>query len=185
MEPVVVNGTRWFTLGINPEPWAVGPAGVSRTNGKLAPFIGRNQQLAAFQEAVRDELGADHIMLDGPVSVRFYFWRRRSDYTTPQARRHRKHDADVTNLQKATEDALQKILFENDKQVVHVESHIMDQGPDVVGKIVIALTAGENALAEAIGRIPLEVQDQMELLDVVGVESGDDLGWGENSPSLF
>ena len=138
---------RWFLLDVNPEPWAIGPVGYSRRGGKMSAYVGRNQQLDAYKEAVRESLTAyfvDHpedefVKLDGKVMLVFYFWRNRAEYETPQARRHRKHEADVTNLQKATEDALQGILFENDRDVALVQAEIREQGPDVIPCIIVGI----------------------------------------------
>lgn len=130
--------SRWFVLSLNPEPWAVGPVGYSRRGGRMSAYVGRNQQLDAYKEAVREEIGAQS-MIQGKIALRFYFWRQRAEYTTPQARAHRKHEADLTNLQKATEDALQGILFQNDRDVVSVKSFMVEQGPEVVPRIIISV----------------------------------------------
>lgn len=129
---------RWYVLKINPEPWAIGPVGFSRRGGKMSAYVGRNQQLDAYKEAVREEVGNVE-MLKGKLSVTFYFWRNRAEYKTPQARIHRKHEADATNLQKSTEDALQGVLYANDKDNHHVQSFIVEQGPDVEGRVVVCV----------------------------------------------
>jgi Holliday junction resolvase RusA-like endonuclease len=132
----------WFVLDINPEPWAIGPVGVNRKAGSMSAFVGRNQQLDAYKEAVReaimDQPGAE--MIHGYVSITFFFWRRQSEYKTARSATHRKHEADATNMQKATEDALQGILYGNDKDNRHVESYVVDQGPDVDGRVVIRVS---------------------------------------------
>lgn len=135
---------QWFVLNINPEPWAVGPLGVARREGKLAPYMGRNQQLDAYKEAVRDELITRYPtleMLPPGYELDFYFWRNRADYqgTTKQVR---KNQADATNMQKATEDALQGLLIENDRDVLRVGSAIMAQGPDVRGAVAFRVRYG-------------------------------------------
>lgn len=127
---------RWYILHLNPEPWAIGPVGVARRNGKIVPYVGRNQQLDAYKEAVREAVGKVE-MMTGKLEVTFYFWRQRSEYQTPQARTHRKHEADATNMQKSTEDALQDLLYKNDKDNVHVESWVVAQGPDVDPMVII------------------------------------------------
>ena len=127
---------------VNPEPWAIGPVGYARRGGKMSAYVGRNQQLDAYKEAVaeavREQWGGLPV-LDGKIDLFFWFWRQRADYKTPAARIHRKHEADATNLQKSTEDALQGILFKNDRDNVRVGSCIMEQGPDVVGGVVIRI----------------------------------------------
>lgn len=129
---------KWFYLDVNPEPWAVGPAGVARHNGKLSAYIGRNQQLAAYQDAVREAIGQQEL-ISGKITLRFFFWRNRANYTTQKAQSHRKHEADVTNMQKATEDALQGVLFANDRDVDNIHSVLVDQGPNVPGRIIIGV----------------------------------------------
>jgi Holliday junction resolvase RusA-like endonuclease len=129
---------RWIALDVNPEPWAIGPVGYSRRGGKMSAYVGRNQQLDAYKEAIREALG-EQPKLDGKVTLVFYFWRNRAEYLTAQARTHRKHEADVTNLQKATEDACQGVLFDNDRDVACVYSEMREQGPDVIPAVVIGI----------------------------------------------
>lgn len=159
--------TRWFVLDINPEPWAIGPVGYSRRNGKMSAYVGRNQQLDAYKQAVKEAIGEDHELIEGKVKLEFFFWRNRAEYSTPQARTHRKHEADATNLQKATEDALQGILFKNDKDVNDVHSVIVEQGPDIPGRIVIAVTESQD-LPEVMSIFPQHVYDLLDALDGQG-----------------
>jgi Holliday junction resolvase RusA-like endonuclease len=133
---------HWFVLDVNPEPWAIGDLSVGRRGGKVFPMVGRNNQLHSYKEAIKEELGDPGLFIEGPIELRFWFWRRRDDYKTPQARTHRKHEADVTNMQKATEDALQGVLFKNDKDVNDVHSVVVEQGPDVTPRVVVAIRAG-------------------------------------------
>lgn len=133
------NGITWFCIGINPEQWQVGPLSVGRRNGKLFPIAGRDQQLAAYQEAIREEMGDGFEPLTGKQRIRFYFWRTTEGYSTASGRSHRRHQADATNLQKALEDALQGILYENDRDTWDIRSVIVDQGPDVIGKVLFSV----------------------------------------------
>ena len=130
---------QWFALAVNPEPWAIGDLSVGRKNGKMFPMVGRNNQLHMYKEAIKEELGDPGVWIDGKIELAFFFWRRRDDYKTPQARTHRKHEADLTNLQKATEDALQGILFKNDKDVAKITSFMIAQGAEVNSKVVIGI----------------------------------------------
>lgn len=138
----------WFLLDISPEPWAIGPVGSARRGGKLTSYVGRNAQVHAYEQAVKEavteQLPKDFQMFEGKITLEFYFWRNRAEYITPQARTHRKHEADVTNLQKATEDALQGVLFKNDKDVDDVHSVMVAQGPDVQGKVVIGVSKSND-----------------------------------------
>lgn len=128
---------RWFYLSVNPEPWAVGSLGIGKRNGKFIPRLSPNPQLQAFQEAVREELKGSEQLPEGEYILTFYFWRRLDDYETESGRRHRKHWVDTTNLQKGCEDALQGVLFDNDRRVRRVTSEVVEQGPEVVPSVVI------------------------------------------------
>lgn len=147
---------RWIVLHLNPEPWAVGPVQVGRSAGKMHGTIGRNAQLAAFQEAVREELG-EQPLLEGKVALELYFWRRRDAYKTDNEKMHRKHEADLTNLQKATEDALQGVLFANDRDVAAVRAVMVEQGPEVESKIVIGIEEISAELHDSVATLPEEV----------------------------
>lgn len=155
---------RWFLLDLNPEPWAIGPVGYARRGGKMSAYVGRNQQLDAYKEAVREALGPQE-MIEGKVKVLFYFWRQMAEYTTPQARTHRKHEADTTNLQKSTEDALQGVLFSNDKDVRDIHSILVEQGPEVEGRIIIAVEKVNGSIPDAVALIPDEMHALMDVLD--------------------
>lgn len=153
----------WYYFRINPEPWAVGPLDIGRRSGKVYATMGQNKQLAAYQEAVRDELALqDPEMISGRVTMRLYFWRNRAEYTTPNQRQHRKHEADLTNLVKAFEDACQGVLFENDRDVVHTDAYLIDQGTEVEGKILLCI--GEAVTpAEYVKPIPEHIWKTLHL----------------------
>jgi Holliday junction resolvase RusA-like endonuclease len=160
MESVELDGVRWFALPVNPEPWTVGPLNVGRKNGGLYPYMGAAQQLVAFQEAIREEFGEGHQKIVGDVTIRFYFWRQQATYEATSGRKHRKHTTDATNMQKALEDALQGILYDNDRDVKDIRSYIVGQGPDVTPRIVIAVQPGQRA-----AELPREVLMLIERLD--------------------
>lgn len=130
---------RWYSIEVNPEPWAIGDVSVGRNGGKVYPIVGRNNQLHTFKQAVAEEIGNQATMISGPVALHFYFWRNRAGYKTDRQQKARAHDADLTNLQKACEDALQGVLFNNDRDVVEVHSYLVEQGPDVTSRIVIGI----------------------------------------------
>ena len=134
-----LSDMAWYALDVNPEPWAIGPVGYARRNGKMSAYVGRNAQLDAYKEAIREAIGTGHTPIQGKVRLVVFFWRDRADYETPQARRHRKHEADATNLLKATEDALQGILFENDRDNNDVRAVVVEQGPGVTGRVLVGV----------------------------------------------
>jgi len=133
------HGPDWFCLPINPEPWAIGPVSVGRRNGGLFPIVGQNAGLAAYQAAIREEMGDGHELLTGRQRIRFYFWRNQVSYMSAGKRVVQKHVADVTNMQKGLEDALQGVLFENDRDTWDIRSVIVEQGPDVLGKVLFSV----------------------------------------------
>lgn len=131
---------RYYVLPVNPEPWAIGPMGVSRHNGGMHPFVGPNKQLVAYQEAVKEELASlNPEKLDGEIRLECWFWRRQDAYTTEAARKAQKNEADGTNLLKATEDACQGILFDNDRTVKHGTWKIVAQSDDIPPCVVIGI----------------------------------------------
>ena len=101
---------------INPEPWrspGIPSRGTPAKDGKLE----------AYQTALKEMLDGRAIRYeeDTRLSVTFYFWRST----------RKGQPCDLTNLQKATEDAIQGVLLYNDKMDWHVQSFMMDQGPEV------------------------------------------------------
>lgn len=138
----------WIHLPLNPEPWAIGPVGYARRGGNMSAYVGRNQQLDAYKQAVKELIGnwlvdhpdiADQFPIEGKVELKFFFWRNRADYKTPQEQTARKHEADGTNMAKATEDALQDLLLKNDKDVSKMTWTVVEQGPEVESCIVIGI----------------------------------------------
>lgn len=84
-----------------------------------------------YQQALRDELKRTYPphemeLLQPDYELDFWFWRNTE----------RGNVADATNLQKASEDALQGLLIQNDQQVVRVASTIVEQGPEVYGSVI-------------------------------------------------
>lgn len=126
VESNVTQKIKAFGLGFNPTPWAIGPLGLGRNKqtGKMIPVIGPNTSLVAYQEAVRSELirqGAE--MLPPDYSIRFRFSRQLEKYVSNATGRNvTRNRADATNLQKATEDAMQGIMLNDDENVVCIQS---------------------------------------------------------------
>lgn len=107
-----------YAFAVNPEPWAIGPI----SHNKPGP----EPTLKAYQEAIRSELLAQEAgMKLGLYSVRLRFSRQLAKYVklSNGGTAHR-NQADATNMQKATEDALQGIVIGNDRDVARVESRI-------------------------------------------------------------
>lgn len=158
-----MSDTVWLHVPVNPEPWAIGDVSVGKRGGKIFPRVSPNGQLVAFQEAVRSELNGREALPPGEYDLYFYFWRRLDDYETESGRRHRKHYADATNMQKATEDALQGVLIDNDRNVRKVGSEIVEQGPDVTPAIVIRAEMYAGLTPHEESAIPESIWAQMAL----------------------
>lgn len=131
-------GTYRIT-GINPEPWAIGPLGVKYAGPKRIPFVGENANLASYQKAVKQYFKDNYVCQphDGMTEFEFYFWRRLDQYELASGKKHQRHVADATNMQKALEDALQGVLVTNDRNVRYITSCVVEQGPDVNPGIII------------------------------------------------
>lgn len=150
---------KWFVLHVNPQPWAIGPLSLGRKAGGFFPRIGPNLQLVAYQNAVREELKAQGTeLITGEVELKFYFYRAIESYTRASGRKSSANKSDTTNLQKATEDALQGILIENDRNVVAISSVILDQGVEVQPCIIIRVRHAGDYEDE----IPPEVWDEVK-----------------------
>lgn len=166
----------WFYIPINPEPWAVGPLSLGKKNGKFFPRMGRNEQLYSYQEAVREFLredGRDWPLIENDVQLGFIFWHRIEQWTNPDGKVNTKKSLDVTNMQKATEDALQGIILKNDRQVKAVYSKILDDGPEVIGGVAVWV----KSLTQY--GVPVKIPEEVELARQVHVEV-DHAGPGDN-----
>lgn len=131
--------TRWYVFSVQPEPWQVPPMNVARKGGKLFVKSGKDQQLASYQETLRElfkETYPEPELVDGNQKLVFYFWRKLEVYKGV-TRKVQRNPVDVTNLQKATEDALQGILFKNDSQVKDIRSVFVEQTIATSGLVVI------------------------------------------------
>ncbi len=123
----------WYLLPLNAEPWKSPSPSIGRRNRKLHVEIHKDQGLSAYQAAVKEQMATlypNAPMIEGEVDVTFYYWRNLAVYKGAKKTVHRQA-CDATNMQKALEDALQGILYVNDKDNVHVESYVMEQGSRV------------------------------------------------------
>jgi hypothetical protein len=117
--------------------------------------MGRNQQLHMYQQAVKDEmkrLYPDAVELPPYYELDFWFWRNTE----------RGNIADATNLQKATEDALQGVLLSNDRQVVRVASTVVAQGPDVAGALCFRVRWGVDPIKGLTDDVPVYLLAEMD-----------------------
>lgn len=130
----------WFVLNVNPEPWAVGPLALGRRNGKMIPMMQRNESVHSFKEAVKGELEGVKPLAKGEYHLEFFLWRRLESYVSESGRIASANIADATNMQKALEDALQGVLFDNDRHVREITTMVVDQGTLVTPCIIIHAT---------------------------------------------
>lgn len=128
---------RYFVLRLNPEPWAVGSVTGGRQNGKIIGRVSPNPNLVAFQSAVKEELEGEEPLPDGEYKLTFYFWRELVAYLDAADHKRHRNQADATNMQKGLEDALQGVLFDNDRHVRDIRSVIAVQNRNVDPCIVI------------------------------------------------
>lgn len=164
---------RWYVLhGINPEPWKVGPISIGRRGERLFPIVGADSQLVAFQSAVREAITNAAEMIDGELELKFFFWRRRAQYSGAK-KEVTKNEVDATNMQKATEDALQGLVMENDKLVRRVSSEIVEQDVDVTPLVVIY---AEPWVAFDPSQIPTEIWERIDRAPTL-IEEDDSNAW--------
>jgi Holliday junction resolvase RusA-like endonuclease len=154
---------QWYVLDLNPIQWAVGPVVTGRRGGKIYGNIGRNQELHAYKEAVGELLEDIAVLVPGEVELHMYFWRQREEYQTHQARTHRKHEADLTNLQKALEDALQDSVIQNDKNVKAVRVVVVEQDTETTPCVVFKVEPWQGFNPD---ELPTSVWMQVELLNI-------------------
>ncbi len=123
--------TRYHLAGIEPEPWTAPEGTIGRRGGKLFVQFHKNAQVAAFQNAVKEEFPVQNphpTVEDEWIKLTFWLWR-----STGGARKR----VDATNCQKALEDALQGILYTNDRLVRDVRTVIVEQTEGIMPHIVI------------------------------------------------
>lgn len=174
--------TRWFRLDLNPEPWAVGPLSVIRRDKKVIPTMGRNQELWTYQQAVKSELeGKPGVeMMTGPLRVYMFFWRQIEQYTTHQGKASRNHEADVTNLQKALEDALHGLFYKNDKDNIWITSCLVRQDPDTEPHIILGIEEiGWDVPYELLMGVPEDIKNVGLTEDKIALLSDEEKRWIE------
>lgn len=149
----------WYVMDVNPEPWVVGPINVIRKGGHFIPKVGQDVQLADYQKAIKQFLEDQNpVMVEGKVRLTFLFWRQQTAYQTQRGRRHRRHEADLTNMIKATEDALQGVVIGNDRDTREVAGYIIQQGPDVRGRVIVCVEPA--GMPYILREVPDEIWDR-------------------------
>lgn len=150
---------HWYLCNVNPVPWQIGPVGAARSKvgNRIKGYIGQDQELKVYQEALREELAKQGpVMLDGDVIITCFFWRSRvAGLDTATGKRQKKSQADCTNMVKSTEDACQGVLFQNDRGNVASHGYIVEQGAEVEGRVIICVErADANHKADVLHMLP-------------------------------
>lgn len=131
---------RLLVVGINPEPWTSPSLGTKRAGGRIVPTSFKDENLRSYQmavhELVEEALAEQGIMT--PVygkgvelGARFSFWRQLDRYHVSEGRTRVRQQPDLTNLVKAFEDALQGLLYVNDRAIRESVGCLVDVGQDL------------------------------------------------------
>ena len=127
--------TTYWIWDVQPQPWEAPPfQGFKTKGGRCSCRPGRSDQLHFFKEDLAREFRnayPDVTPADQPVALVFRFWRNMG------AGEER---ADWTNLTKAAEDALQGVLYVNDRQVVDGRGIIMEQSSMAPNLIAVTIS---------------------------------------------
>jgi Endodeoxyribonuclease RusA len=136
---------RCWAFAINPEPWAMGDTVIlrNRKTGKHFPKFTNDKTMDAYQQALREELRGRGVRVEpGYYAFRFTLSRQLEKSYTATSTLTR-NVADVTNMQKATEDALQGVAIGNDRAVVSASARLAEiQSEHTVPYILIELVSG-------------------------------------------
>lgn len=123
--------------GVNPFPWKAPSNSTMRRGGKVIPTSFPNPEVVLYQEAVREYVQDEYPNLEviepgeHGLHVTFWFWR------SLNFGGQRRMPADATNLMKSLEDALQGLLYANDRYNRTVTSHVVVQAKDIEPLIMI------------------------------------------------
>lgn len=134
-----------LVTGINPEPWTAPDISIAHgKGGRPYPQVSKNARLRAFQEALKESIQQAYPDLkpyepDTRLRVSFIFWRQIDSYTKESGRTASRNVADATNMTKAAEDALQGVLYHNDRHNKWTTGVIADEGPDVQPMILVTI----------------------------------------------
>lgn len=163
-QPIHANGMQWYVLSVNPVPWAVGEVGIAANRpGGRRIYMRPNLDLKTYQEAVREEIAEwETTCWAAELHVVFVFQRALDDIVRGK-NKSRAHQADTTNMQKATEDALQGILFSNDNQNRVVTSIIKQQ--DELAEPCVAIGIGMATASLVYDLVPNLVRKEIEALE--------------------
>lgn len=139
---------------LNPIPWQSPELGIGRAKGgKPFPTATSPANMKNYQAGIREccaqaypEIGKDTplFLKRTTLYVWFFFWRELDQFHAASGRRQTAQRADVSNLTKSTEDALQGFLYHNDTDNRQVLGHMFEQGPDVDRPRLLVVAADSN-----------------------------------------
>lgn len=133
--------------GINPEPWTAPEHGVGRRNGKIYVEVYKSAGLAGYQEGIKEEIKLQNGHLpDVPLdeNLQVTFWLDRALDQSETDRKTNRNVADATNMQKALEDALQGLIYVNDRRNLDVRTIIERQSAATEPHITIEIRSGDD-----------------------------------------
>jgi len=134
----------WYGISeVNPIPWTAPNLTTGRRGGKIVPMAHSSEELRAYKSAIADafiEQNPDVTPWEGDIELEFFLWRCLERDELVEARAVRHHRVDATNMQKALEDALQGLLYANDRNVRDIRTRIMAQGPEVEPFILVHIS---------------------------------------------
>jgi Holliday junction resolvase RusA-like endonuclease len=135
--------------GINPQPWMAGKLSTKRAGHRVLPIQFKDENLRVYQEALHESAAEALSRLEAPLPlfpkgtllrVHFSFWRKIEQYTNLETGKVTTPKVpDVSNMVKATEDALQGLFYFNDRDNRVVTGHLVDVGPDVEPIVMVAI----------------------------------------------
>lgn len=129
--------TYYVIDGVNPEQWQAPKLGIGRRKGGgQYPMAYPVDQMIVYQHTIKEVLetkyrGIGPLIQARPLMCTFWYWR--SLNFGGQSRKR----ADVTNMNKCLEDALQGVLFPNDRDNRIVIGISVAQEKDITPRIVI------------------------------------------------
>ena len=152
--------------GINPEPWVAPESAIGRRNGKMFVQVYQSDTVKSFKEAVKEEFAQQNgwwkTPLEGHLIVEFFLWRR-LDQSEAEDRKRTRNWVDSTNCQKLLEDALQGILYPNDRGNRLVLTHMVEQGANVMPHIAVRIRPYMNGTNPTQGHLIPPLGDPPEL----------------------
>jgi hypothetical protein len=142
---------------MNPQPWALGAVSVGRKGGRVFPIVAPNPTLVSYQEALREDLLArGAALLEPPYALTLMFWRQVEQYRDKAGRIRTRGHADLSNLVKGTEDALQGVLIGNDRDVRKINSALVAQERGIRPVIILAVESLNEVSPAPQGRVDWE-----------------------------